>query len=368
MDAGDDAGHLQSQVLRNTLAEVAARSTPVHEGGELSEPPACCVICLDGITEPCEARPCKHRNFDYLCLLNWLERSTRCPLCKGTIHEVGHDLDHDGLGTSRVYLVPQLNQVKDGASRAGEPRAQAQLYTSRLEDRHPDGRSDSRRHENFSQRPVTRDEAILRREQIYRNRLYSLHVGTNPRSRYKDITPASFESDPELLSRARAWLRRELQVFGFLRTPSSPQGSGDVMTRRRANNAEFLLEYIIAILKTVDIQGSQGAAEDMLSEFLGRENTRLLLHELRNFLRSPWSIETWDRKVRYPPSTAERAKPADRDSQHRDGSPRSRPVRSRMDQRRRRGDSYRPLYSEVPYRRPAASHRRTTGEPNVSAP
>ncbi|KAI1166042.1 hypothetical protein F5B18DRAFT_118487 [Nemania serpens] len=352
MDAGGDAGDLQSRVLQNTLAEVAARNGPVHEGGELSEP--CCVICLDSITEACEARPCKHRNFDYLCLLNWLERSTNCPLCKGTVHEVVHDFDHDGLGTSRVYLVPQ---VKNSAGRAGEPQAQSQPQTSRL----ADGRPDSRRYEHFPRRPVTRDEAILRREEIYRNRLYSLHVGTNARSRYKDITPASFESEPELLSRARAWLRRELQVFGFLRTPSSPRSSDDAMTRRRANNAEFLLEYIIAILKTVDIQGSQGAAEDMLSEFLGRENTILLLHELRNFLRSPWSIETWDRKVQYPPLTAERAKPADGDAQHRDDSSRSGPVRSRMDQRRRRGDSYRPLYSETPYSRPAAFHHKNTG-------
>ncbi|KAI1184774.1 hypothetical protein F5B17DRAFT_67428 [Nemania serpens] len=351
MDAGGNAGDLQSRVLRNTLAEVAARSGSVHEG-ELSEP--CCVICLDSITEPCEARPCTHRNFDYLCLLNWLERSTDCPLCKGTVHEVVHDFDHDGLGTSRVYLVPQL---KNSCRRAEEPQAQAQPQTSRLAYRRPDRR---RYDDHFPRRTVTPDEAILRRQEVYRNRLYSLHVGTNPRSRYKDITPASFESDPELLSRARAWLRRELQVFGFLRTPSSPRSSSDAMTRRRANNAEFLLEYIIAILKTVDIQGSQGAAEDMLSEFLGRENTRLLLHELRNFLRSPWSIETWDRKVQYPPLTAERVKLADGDPQQRDGSSPSRsgPVRTRMDQRRRRGDSYRPFYSESPYNRPAAPYQK----------
>ncbi|KAI1197467.1 hypothetical protein F5X97DRAFT_334025 [Nemania serpens] len=346
MDAEGDADDLQSRVLQNTLAEVAARSERVHEGGESSEP-CCCVICLDSIAEACEARPCKHRYFDYLCLLNWLERSTNCPLCKSTVHEVVHDFDHDGLGTSRVYLVPQ---VRNTPRRNEEPQAQARPHTSRLADR----RTDRRRHENLERRPVTRDEAILRREEIYRSRLYSLHVGTNPRSRYKDITPASFESEPELLSRARAWLRRELQVFGFLRTPSSPRSSDDAVTRRRANNAEFLLEYIIAILKTVDIQGSQGAAEDMLSEFLGRENTRLLLHELRNFLRSPWSIETWDNKVQYPPLAAKRAKPADEDPQHRRGSSRSGPVRNRMDQRRRRGDSYRPPYSETPYSRPAS--------------
>jgi hypothetical protein len=51
-------------------------------------------------------------------------------------------------------------------------------------------------------------------------------------------------------------MRRELQVFEFL-NPERSNETGD----RRANNAEFLLEYIVAILKTVDIQGSGGQAE-----------------------------------------------------------------------------------------------------------
>jgi hypothetical protein len=83
-------------------------------------------------------------------------------------------------------------------------------------------------------------------------------------------------------------------VFEFL-NPNNVSGSD-----RRASNAEFLLEYIVAIMKTVDIQGSGGEAEEMLREFLGRENTRLFLHELRAWLRSPYnSLEDWDRHVQY---------------------------------------------------------------------
>jgi hypothetical protein len=338
MDAEGAADDLQSKVLQNTLEEVAARTGAAGEGHS-TEP--CCVICLDSITEACEARPCKHRNFDYLCLLNWLERLSKCPLCKSTIHEVVHDFNCDGPGTSRVYLVPQVTNEAPRNERSqvlpNERRSTAQG-------------SNGRRYEQFRRQPVTQDEAIIRRQQIYRNRLYSLHVGSNPRSRYREITPASFESEPELLSRARAWLRRELQVFEFLRTPSSAQGSQDTITRRRANNAEFLLEYIIAILKTVDTQGSQGAAEDMLSEFLGRENTRLLLHELRNFLRSPWSIESWDRKVQYPSSSLERVRCEDEIAEPHTGTSGVGPIRhSRLRQRRGKGDSYRSSYSRAPY-------------------
>ncbi|KAI0468173.1 hypothetical protein F4859DRAFT_216906 [Xylaria cf. heliscus] len=352
MDAERVSDDLQSKVLQGTLAEVAARSEQTNEG-QPSEP--CCVICLDSITEACEARPCKHRNFDYVCLLNWLERVSKCPLCKSSIHEVGHDFGYEGPGTSRVYLVPQVTNDTDtrqnGRTQAQPPRP-----------RWAAERSNRRRYEQFRHQPVTQDQAIVRRQEIYRNRLYSLHVGSNPRSRYRDLTPALFESEPELVSRARAWLRRELQVFAFLRTPGSPQSSDDAMTRRRANNAEFLLEYIIAILKTVDIQGSQGAAEDMLSEFLGRENTKLLLHELRNFLRSPWSIEAWDRKVQYPSSTVGLVKCEDEDAEHR-GGPSGGAIRSRgqLGQGRVRGDSYRPSYSRNPYDRRNIPRHRSPG-------
>ncbi|KAI0516900.1 hypothetical protein F5B22DRAFT_605432 [Xylaria bambusicola] len=332
MDIEGVSGDLQSRVLQNTLAEVAARREPASNEEHRSE--SCCVICLDSITEACEARPCRHQNFDYLCLLSWLERSPKCPLCKRNVHEVVYDIECDGAKTSRVYLVPQ---VTSDVPQNDQPRVQVQ---SRRWTEHPN----RRRNDAVRQQAGTRDEAILRRQRIYRDRLYSLHVGSNARSRYRDITPERFDSEPELVSRARAWLRRELQVFEFLRTSSNSRNSEDAMTRRRANNAEFLLEYIIAILKTVDIQGSQGAAEDMLSDFLGRENTKLLLHELRNFLRSPWSVEAWDRNVQYPTSTAQQGDCKEGATEHRHGVSRSGPVRNLG---RIRGDSYRPPYSGV---------------------
>lgn len=145
--------------------------------------------------------------------------------------------------------------------------------------------------------PVSPDAALLRRKEVYSLQLYSLHVGSNRLSRFRDLTPQLFQ-DQELVSRAKKWIRRELQVFQFL----SPDGLGGEGIARRSNNAEFLLEYIVAILKTVDVKGSQ--AEEMVREFLGRENTRLFLHELKAWLRSPFStLEDWDRHVQYDTST-----------------------------------------------------------------
>ncbi len=147
-----------------------------------------------------------------------------------------------------------------------------------------------------TQPPMSADAALLRRRHVYRYKRYSLHVGTNRLSRFRDLIPVQFSRDGELVLRARKWIRRELQVFEFL----SPDGTEAEGVSRRANNAEFLLEYIIAILKTVDIKGNGGQAEDMLQEFLGRDNTRLFLHELKAWLRSPYvSLDDWDRHVQY---------------------------------------------------------------------
>ena len=167
---------------------------------------------------------------------------------------------------------------------------------SGLNNGHNRHRMSSRRfRRNQTQPPITSDTALQRRQDVYRFRLYSLHVGSNRLSRFRELTPQLFVRDQELVSRAKIWIRRELQVFQFL---NSDIGENDVASR--ANNAEFLLEYIIAILKTVDVKGSQAQAEDMLQEFLGRENTRLFLHELKAWLRSPYTtLGNWDRHVQY---------------------------------------------------------------------
>ncbi|KAI1207808.1 uncharacterized protein F4807DRAFT_433399 [Annulohypoxylon truncatum] len=344
MDTDAGTFDIRAKILQNTLAEVASTRNPAQ-----SDTPneTCCVICLDNITEVCEARPCSHRNFDYLCLLSWLEQQTKCPLCKSNIDEVWYDFESDRPNAkSRVYLVPRPKEP-------AQQRIQSQTPSHRS--RYVGPRPNRRRYEEAPPQRLTVDEALLRRQDVYRNQLYSLHVGSNLRSGYRDLTPQMFESDPEMISRARTWIRRELQVFEFLRTPPTAQSSDDAMTRRRANNAEFLLEYIVAILKTVDIQGSQGQAEEMLKDFLGRDHTKLLLHELKNFLRSPWSLEAWDRKVQYPTAKKRSIEDDDEDQESGyQGNARHRrrtPDESSDRRKRYAGDSYRPTYSSHHHRR-----------------
>jgi hypothetical protein len=104
-------------------------------------------------------------------------------------------------------------------------------------------------------------------------------------------------ASPELQSKARTWIRRELRVFTFLHTdPDSGPSEGATTS----SNAEFLLSYIVAILKKVDLKASDGHAEDLLTDYLGRDNARLFLHELNAWLRSPFTkVAGWDREVQY---------------------------------------------------------------------
>lgn len=288
MDSAIDTTDIQSQVLQTTLAEITSSRQIASE--EQQSQADCCVICLEEVSEVGSAQPCGHNNFDFICLANWLNVDAKCPLCKVVVTEVRY-------GDHRVYRVPEKEepQKKPAALRSDGQRTYQDYFLNRY-----NRPSRVRRRPDPRPRPTpTPDQAILRRRHVYAHNLYSLHIGSNPVSRYRDPTPALFRTDEHLVSRARTFTRRELQVFTFL----NPDASTDAhdTTRRRANNAEFLLEYTIAILKTVDIQGAAGQAEAMLADFLGKDAARLFLHELRAWLRSPYgTLEAWDRAVQYP--------------------------------------------------------------------
>ncbi|KAI5458550.1 hypothetical protein BGZ63DRAFT_416186 [Mariannaea sp. PMI_226] len=339
MEPDPSTGDLQSRVLQGTLDEISARQEQDSAG--------CCVICLESVSDGCETLPCHHHNFDYLCLLSWLEQSQKCPLCKADITQVRHALDEP---VAKVYDVPP-------PSTSPVPAQDTRRYSTslRLYPRFP-------RRRNYRNQPRSAPQnespsgVVAWRRDIYRSNRYSKHVGSNRVSQYRELTPNLFCADTELVSRARMWIRRELQVFSFLTLddadsvvsrPADTHASS-AMAQRRANNAEFLLEYIIAVLKSVDIMGSGGQAEDMISDFLGRENTRLFLHELRAWLRSPYTkLEDWDRSVQYDEPTAEGSRAelprtSNRDRGESVGSQHSHSTR---------GDYYRPSRGRVEKRR-----------------
>ncbi|KAM3069989.1 hypothetical protein ACMFMF_008341 [Clarireedia jacksonii] len=282
---GND-GRISPAVVETTSVSAVPKSEPEQEE-------TTCVICLENLSEPAFARPCNHSTFDYLCLLTWLQQTPSCPLCKTQIKTVHYDTLEGG--NHKTYIVPAPAR-EPPIPNPNYNRASLHHNTSRSRRRIRFGPRSPNSHPN-----LTLDDPLARRRHIYRHQLYSLHVGSNRISRFRELTPQLFAHDAEAVSRARNWIRRELQVFEFLQ-PSSSSTTGETnrAADRRANNAEFLLEYIIAILKTTDIQESGGKAEELLQEYLGTEDTRLFLHELRAWLRSPYTtLGDWDRHVQY---------------------------------------------------------------------
>ncbi|KAI9690074.1 MAG: hypothetical protein M1820_010038 [Bogoriella megaspora] len=286
MEAGDT--DIRPKVLHLTIQESRRICEKIDDRRDAGLEP--CVICLEAITERAVAVPCNHLNFDFLCLVSWLQERSACPLCNSDVSQVQYDWRApNDFKTYRVQSTTKQPAQTSSASSHSRQHYNRQIRNRRRVQPHiPWGRSTS----------IDENTAVQRRKHVYRNRLYSCHVGSNRRSQFRDFTPQQFASNEELQSRARMFIRRELRVFGFLDTDTSRLAEQHLESRAR--NAEFLLAYIVAILKTTDIKGSGGQAEELLQEFLGRDNAKLFLHELGAWLRSPYtSLQNWDRAVQY---------------------------------------------------------------------
>ncbi|KAF2433776.1 hypothetical protein EJ08DRAFT_694257 [Tothia fuscella] len=231
-------------------------------------PDESCVICLEAITEKAVAQPCHHGHFDFLCLMSWLlEEGPQCPLCRANVKQV-----HYAFTSPTDFKIYHTTQRQSKSTTKPPHTRSLPLRRRRRRPTPPD--------------ISPPNPSLLRRKHIYRHKLYSLHIGSTPLTGHRTITSALFSSSPHLQSRARKWIRRELSIFEFLNT--------------RVKNTEYLLKYIITILKYEDIKGSNGVAEDLVTEFLGRENAKLFSHELGSWLGSPYEeVGEWDEVVQY---------------------------------------------------------------------
>ncbi|KAI5817012.1 hypothetical protein BZA77DRAFT_310600 [Pyronema omphalodes] len=239
-----------------------------------------CVICLSPVTSACTAFPCNH-SYDYLCLLSWLDVRQTCPLCNALVTTIKY-LDE---ATGKEILHPVEPPRPNPPRTAHEPEAAPNPSTGNSRIINSRDLPRRRRRHDRPLTPTLPDIAVLRRRHIYRSNMRCLHVGSNRISRFRDFTPRMVATGDELQSRAKMFIRRELQVFEWLNN----------------ENKEFVLEYILAILKTVDLKGAAGTAEDMLADMLGsREYAGIFCHEIHAFLRSPYTeLGTWDAWAQY---------------------------------------------------------------------
>ncbi|PWI72057.1 RING finger domain protein [Purpureocillium lilacinum] len=261
-----------------------------------------CVICLDPLAEPCKLIPCKHYHYHFVCIEAWLSSAPGCPICKATVSKVAHG--------------PKLEQIQDHTKTASRALSYAEtrgpLFGAYDTPFSPTtGRPQLGRPPRHLWSDVLwpiEPQGLAFRRAVYRWLRYSKHVGSNPRSGYRELSRRDFQN-AAVLERARTFLRRELRVFSWLTTPEADTMemlNGETYDfferRKRVITVERMMGHILRLLQHFEIRGSDGGLEDVVARHLGRENTQLLLHELHAFLRSPFErLEDWDRAVQYDP-------------------------------------------------------------------
>lgn len=245
-----------------------------------------CVICLELVQEEATALPCRHNHFHFPCLGTWLQQRRSCPLCKVEVLSIQYQ-DEKLQGPS-VFHLPSLTTSRSSHN--------PQHHRGRLHARY----GVNHRHRiPTSIEDISENDSLHSRRRVYEEQRYSLYVGNNRISRYRNMTPAVFRADPTMVNRAKKWIRRELRALDPFHQYATATATGADRSTDLRNN-EFLLEYILAILRHIDLKGSAGQAELLLREQVGSRNARLFLHELENWLRSPFdSLEDWDAYVQY---------------------------------------------------------------------
>ncbi|KAJ7578349.1 hypothetical protein C8J56DRAFT_797856 [Mycena floridula] len=228
-----------------------------------------CCICLASIQDRTILPSCSHE-FCFTCIIPWLDKKHKCPLCA---QDIGDHIIHrirSRLDYKKVWLVPLRTSP--------EPTRPTSMPSSRPRPRRRirERTWGSTREEREEMDRL--DRAIEFRRGIYERGLYAKHVASNSYTRYKPYpSSATFASSPELISRTMQFLRRELRVWPNV-------------------DVEFLTPMILALMKVVDIRSE--TAVRRIAEFLdmdGRygEGTRYrnaehFVHEVYSYLRSPY--------------------------------------------------------------------------------
>lgn len=236
-----------------------------------------CIICLQPIIDRTVLPECSHDEFCFECVLLWSsklpysklisfldaysretvdchsDQSRKCPLCS---HQMGPYLIHH-IRSDHDYQKHFLAPLR--TSPVPSPSRHRPLLANNA------ARRRRRQPENWGGAPNTRadaesirdalDRAIEKRKWVYRHNLFAKvslsadswlregslmpqlqHMASNAFTRYRPYpTPTQIAASEELISRATAFVRRELRVWVNL-------------------DVEFLTSYVVSLLKSMDIR------------------------------------------------------------------------------------------------------------------
>lgn len=103
------------------------------------------------------------------------------------------------------------------------------------------------------------------------------HVASNAHTKFRPVpTPSQFAANPETISRATIFLRRELRVWNHLDVevrliyPPPPPKKKNAGDDELNNSLQFLTAFIISLMKSIDIRAESSIK--LLAEFLDMDS------------------------------------------------------------------------------------------------
>lgn len=304
--------------------DTSSHTTPCSDNSDISTPcsgEGCafpdCSICLDAITSAathCKTNPCLH-DWHVECIEQWLQRRHICPLCKMQVTSLLTHIESDDSFQEKPIpaLIPSstledirypsgwLLRRRQTSSVFGHRRQRPQnhggnthvssRYHLRLQSRvHTALVSNDVRPSRSEQGPSeAAHQTIVRwRRSVYNRNLWAIQESTRPAGMPSNVGDANVRR-----RRLELWVERELEALVSIGTQQS------------SHDITILKAFVMGLAQQnlVDRRGGlevpRPQLQDALEPFLGVHAAHFW-HELLCFAKSPYSLMTYDRLVRYP--------------------------------------------------------------------
>ncbi|KAL5541812.1 hypothetical protein UlMin_009522 [Ulmus minor] len=246
-----------------------------------------CPICLEDLHVQSSAvlTNCKHA-FCVDCIRKWSYLGRKCPLCNSEFNSWFYHISLSS-GNFHTKRLPALSKERPRRFRFLEENRQRTVInperrrTRPLPFRRSFGRLGS------VDASVIAERKLQWRASVYEQCLRAVHI--SPTSSLEQNISGNSSAKDRILRRIEPWIKRELQAI-----------LGDPDPSVIVHVAKSL--YIAALEKKVPLSSGQA---DMGDQFLRDlrpfllDKTEMFWHELRCFVESPFTMETYDAVVEY---------------------------------------------------------------------
>ncbi|XP_077201465.1 E3 ubiquitin-protein ligase Topors-like [Paroedura picta] len=257
-----------------------------------------CAICLERIQDTTYLNPCNHR-FCFACIQKWSKKKVICPLCKQRFHSFFHIVNTKG--TFCEYVLPlsddsfphseiRIGHTSTAAQRSTSPPDNGIVHDEIRGTLSPTEKDIYQLMRQFAvtKRPGNIDLLTLGKFKThaviqFRRALY--HAGILVRKVhypdfYQHASAEYFSQNPGSFDRLIPWLKRELKV----------------LCGNQRSLIHTLQSFILNNMTQHDLESKE--FETLLRPHL-RHFTNHFLHELINFVQSPFTIKKYDWNALY---------------------------------------------------------------------